>query len=114
MPLPARGVDAIARWVAALNADMPAHAAAQLRYRFESDRNAITLLECRTVNPSDPDQGWFDVPFARLRFTRSQGWQLYWSDRNSKFHVYDLVDSTDDVTTLLDEIDDDPTSIFFG
>jgi hypothetical protein len=114
MPLPAEGVDAVARWVAALNSDMPAHAAAQLKYRFESYRNAITLLECRAMDPSDPAGGWFEVPFARLRFTRSRGWELYWSDRDSNFHVYDLVEPTDDVTRLLAEIDDDPTGIFFG
>lgn len=114
MPLPAEGVDAVARWVAALNSEMPTHAAAQLRYRFESYRNAITVLECRAVVPTDPDQGWFEVCVARLRFTRSRGWELYYADRNSDFHLYELVGPADDVTTLLDEIDDDPTGIFFG
>ena len=114
MPLPARGVDAVARWVAALNADMPAHAAAQLRYRFESHRNAITILECRLAELDEPSGDWFEVCVARLRFTRSRGWELYYADRNSDFHIYELVDPADDVTTLLDEIGRDPTGIFFG
>jgi hypothetical protein len=56
----------------------------------------------------------FVVPFARLRFTRSRGWELYWSDRNSDFHVYEDAGPTQDVTVLLDEIRRDPTCIFFG
>jgi hypothetical protein len=51
---------------------------------------------------------------ARLRFTPSRGWELYWADRNSDFHVYDLIDPTQDVTVLLDQIKRDPTCIFFG
>jgi hypothetical protein len=39
---------------------------------------------------------------------------LYWRDRNLKFHEYDLVEPTPDIQDLLDEIDRDPTSIFWG
>jgi hypothetical protein len=61
-----------------------------------------------------PTDDWFRVPLARLRFTRSQGWKLYYSERDSNFHVYDPVEPTEDVTILLAEIDDDPTCNFFG
>jgi len=44
------------------------------------------------------------------------GWQLtlYWSDRNSKWHSYDLLEPTPDLSAALAEIDDDPTAIFWG
>ena len=100
--------------MAALNADMPPHAATQLRYRAESHRNAVTVLECRLVDLNDLSGDWFEVCVARLRFTRSRGWELYYADRNSDFHAYDLVDPTDDVSELLAEISRDPTGIFFG
>jgi hypothetical protein len=54
------------------------------------------------------------VPFARLRFTRSRGWELYCTDRDSNFHLYEQAEPTLDVAELLAEIDDDPTGIFFG
>jgi hypothetical protein len=54
------------------------------------------------------------VLVARLRFTRSRGWQLYWPDRNSHFHLYEAVKPTHDINVLLAEIDSDPTGIFFG
>jgi hypothetical protein len=114
MPLPDEDVASITDWVGVLNSSMPAHVASQLRYEIESYRNAITLVECRPMATDDPAGDWFRLPFARLRFTRSRGWELYWADRNSEFHVYDLVGPTLHIATLLDEIDRDPTCIFFG
>ena len=53
--------------------------------------------------------------FARLRYTKTRReWALYWRDRNLKFHLYDLAEPTASVETLLDEVDRDPTSIFWG
>lgn len=114
MPLPDEGVNTVGKWIATLNASLPPHAASQLRYRSDAYRNAITLYECRSVDVFAPNGDWFEVPFARLRFTRSRGWELFWSDRNSDFHVYDQVEPTHDVAALLSEIDRDPTGIFFG
>ena len=54
-------------------------------------------------------------PIARLRYTKGRKeWAIYWRDRNLKFHVYDLVDPTANVESLLAEIDSDPTAIFWG
>jgi len=114
MPIPDEDVAAAREWVNALNSSMPAHVTSQLRYELDLYRNALTVVECRPILPDDPDGEWFRVPFARLRFTRSRGWELYWADRNSDFHVYDTVEPTRDVAILLAEIDDDPTCIFFG
>jgi hypothetical protein len=32
-------------------------------------------------------------------------WTLFWRDRNQRWHHYDLIGSSADVTVLLDEID---------
>jgi hypothetical protein len=39
---------------------------------------------------------------------------MYWRDRNRRFYLYDLVDSSGSVEDLLAEIERDPTSIFWG
>ena len=114
MPLPAEDVELVREFVTGLNAVMPPHVANQLRYRLDTYRNAVTVVECRTMNPGQPEADWFDMFVARLRFTRSRGWELYWPDRDSKFHLYEAVEPTQDVTLLLAEIDSDPTGIFFG
>jgi Protein of unknown function (DUF3024) len=39
---------------------------------------------------------------------------LYWRDRNLRFHSYDLLAPSNRVDDLLDEINRDPTGIFWG
>ena len=50
---------------------------------------------------------------AQLRFEEDK-WVLYWSDRNGKWHLYDLFDPKPDLSAALAEVDDDPTAIFWG
>ena len=41
---------------------------------------------------------------------QSQGWTLYWFDRNSKAHRYDLLEPDQPIERLLAEYDEDPTA----
>jgi len=43
-----------------------------------------------------------------------KGWTLYWFDRSSRAHVYDLLEPGQQIERLLVEYDDDPTCIFKG
>ncbi len=55
------------------------------------------------------------LPIARLRYTAAgRSWTLYWRDRNFRFHIYDLLAPSNRVDDLLNEIDRDPTYIFWG
>ena len=80
----------IERWVAAENERIGEHID-QMRVEMSVTRNAVTILESRP--PWDPAHGkeWSQQEVARLRFERTRGWTLYWADRNSDFHVYDLI-----------------------
>ena len=52
---------------------------------------------------------------AQLRYEpTSRQWILYWADRNSRWHRYDDLEPTSVVDDLINEIDRDPTCIFFG
>lgn len=58
---------------------------------------------------------WTRFPIARLRDTKTTGmWELYWRDRNLKFHRYDRLAPSLLVDDLLAEIERDPTMIFWG
>jgi hypothetical protein len=46
--------------------------------------------------------------------TRTGTWALCWRDRNELVHEYDRVPPSRDIDDLLDEIDGDPTAIFWG
>ncbi len=114
--LPETDLTRIKRWVEKENDRIPPHARGEVRIEADVDDRSVMILECRP--PLDPERTgseWTRVPVARLRYTKSRReWTLYWPDRNSKFHLYNLVAPTADIVALLDEIDRDPTSIFWG
>ncbi len=74
---------------------------------------AVTIFDCRP--PWHPTLvEWSRVPVAQLRYdVNAQHWTLYCADRNSRWHLYDLIDPGT-VVELLTEIEEDPTGIFWG
>jgi hypothetical protein len=94
---------------------VPPHAIDEVRLELEVDARSATIVERRA--PWRPDIGpeWSTQGIARLRYTATTGlWTLYWPDRNGRWHKYDGVAPTGHVLELLDEIDRDPTGIFWG
>ena len=58
---------------------------------------------------------WADTPQARMKYDeQTNGWTLYWFDRNSRAQLYDLLEPNQPIERLLAEYDDDPTCIFKG
>ncbi len=55
------------------------------------------------------------MKIAQLRYDESnRSWTLYWADRNQRWHRYWDLDPSESIGVLLDEIDEDPTCIFFA
>ena len=75
--------------------------------------NSVTLIESR---PSFFDESkWDDLSIAQFRYDSSDGkWTLYSADRNDKWFMYMDCSSSRDLKELIDEVDEDPTGIFFG
>jgi Protein of unknown function (DUF3024) len=114
MPMPALDVAAI---LAYTDQRVPPHAIHQVRVEAIVGRGAVTIVERRA--PWRPEFGaeWTIAPVARLRYTvKHPHWTLYWRDRNHRWHryPYPYLDPTADVMMLLDEIEQDPTGIFWG
>ncbi|MFV1961843.1 MAG: DUF3024 domain-containing protein [Acidimicrobiia bacterium] len=75
----------------------------------------MPIVECRPPWRPEDNPDWTRSSIARLRYTKYLGqWSLYWSDRNSRFHEYDLVEPTVNVEDLIAEIQADATGIFWG
>lgn len=113
--IPEADLPRIQSWVDAKNAGIPEDVRDQVRIDLDVTDRSVTLLESRP--PWDPERGkeWISQPVARIRYTRTTGtWALYWADRNSRFHLYELKPPTQYVRHLLHEIDEDPTCIFWG
>jgi Protein of unknown function (DUF3024) len=58
------------------------------------------------------------MPIAQLRYIPPHlpggRWRLYWPDRNRRWHLMDDVAPAATPEPLLDELDADPTGIFWG
>lgn len=78
-------------------------------------RGALTIVERRAPWREDYGPEWTSRGIARLRYTAARRlWELYWRDRNARWHRYDLTPPTVNVIALLGEVDRDPTCIFWG
>jgi hypothetical protein len=94
---------------------VPEHARHQVRIECEIDRLFLTIVERRAPWRADFGPEWTRLPVARLRFTAAPAtWTLHWRDRNLRFHRYHLIEPSANVSRLIDEIDRDPTGIFWG
>ncbi len=76
---------------------------------------AVTIMECRPPWREDFGPDWTRRAIARFRYVAKHArWTLYWSDRNQRWHKYDRIPPSVDILALLDEVDSDPTYIFWG
>lgn len=112
MALPELDIARVQRWCAAR---VPEHALHQVRVECQATLRHLTVVERRAPWRADLGPEWTIFPIARLRYTATdKTWTLYWRDRNLRFHHYDRAAATARVEDLLDEIERDPTSIFWG
>lgn len=112
MGLPEIDVARVRRWCDRL---VPEHMRDQVRMEVDVADRHLTILECRPPWRDDFGPEWTRQPQARLRYTKGRRvWTLYWCDRNDGWHLYDLIAPSSSVAPLLDELDRDPTCIFFG
>jgi len=94
---------------------VPPEAFDEVRLDAEVGGSAVTIVECRAPWREDYGPEWTRLGIARLRYSaKGAAWSLYWRDRNERWHRYDRTSPTGDVISLLDEIDKDPTGIFWG
>jgi frataxin-like iron-binding protein CyaY len=85
----------------------------QVNLTFKIIRDKVTLIETRPYfrNPSI----WTESPVAQFRFDNENNkWTLYCMDRNSRWHLYDLIKPSADFDDMLKALDDDRTGIFWG
>jgi hypothetical protein len=87
----------------------------QVRVEHRVRGVTVTIVELRP--PWDPSMGaeWSEFPQARMKYDEETGgWTLYWFDRNSRAHVYDLLEPRQSIARVLAEYDADPTGIVKG
>jgi hypothetical protein len=85
----------------------------EVRIDFDTRGRSITIFECRP--PWDGTSGeWTRMRIAQIRYDDEAGqYSLHWADRNGRWHPYSRVRPTRHIETILREIDDDPTCIYW-
>ena len=110
--LPELDIQRVRRWCAAR---VPEHLHDELRVEVDVAPRHLTIVETRPPWREDFGPEWTGFPIARLRYTKTTGpWEIYWRDRHLKFHRYDRAEPSPEVPELLEEIERDPTAIFWG
>jgi hypothetical protein len=92
---------------------VPPHVRDKVRNEFEIRGNSVTIFECRPPWREDAGPEWTRVKVAQFRY-EDGNWVLYWSDRNGRWHTYDLLAPTPELSDVLAEVDRDQTGIFWG
>jgi len=83
----------------------------KLFYKIRGDN--ITLIESRPFWQDETQ--WIDATVAQIRFENAnKTFTLYCADRNDRWHLYDFIESSKELKDILQEIDRDPTGIFWG
>lgn len=94
---------------------VPPRALHQVRVEAQVDARAVTIVERRAPWREDYGPEWTTGGIARFRYVAKTGlWTLYWRDRNQRWHRHDRAAPCPDILALLDEVDRDPTGIFWG
>jgi hypothetical protein len=85
----------------------------KVRVAYRVDGNAIVLFEERpTFHPPHDRQ---ETPIAKFTYVGTQRkWRLYCQHSDLRWHSYEALPAASSLAELLDEVDDDPTGIFWG
>jgi hypothetical protein len=82
---------------------------------FAGRGNSITILERRAPWAEWLGPEWSRMKIAQFRFDPPNGlWRLYWADRNERWHELWDVEPSPSIDPLLQEVDQDPTAVFWG
>jgi len=85
----------------------------QLHLEYRTHAHDVELLEVRPWWDGSP--GRMENLVAKFKFVRTQNvWCLLWQRRDLKWHTYDPLPKSRDLSTLVAEVDRDPHACFFG
>lgn len=85
----------------------------KIKLLFRISGNNVTLIESRPLH-FDPTR-WSELKVAQFRYNNeSQDWTLYCADRNDRWYMYMDINSSITIDDLINEVDEDPTCIFWG
>lgn len=92
---------------------VPAAVRSNMRVGYRVDEKAVILYEERPA--FRPPHDWQQMLVAKFRYVGTQReWRLYCQHRDLRWHAYQARPASSSFAELLDEVDADPTGIFWG
>ena len=92
---------------------IPPHARDQIKLTYKIIGNKVSLIETGRYHRDHTI--WTETPIAQFRFDyETKKWALYFMNRDSNWHLYDIVKPSANFEDILKELDQDPTGIFWG
>jgi hypothetical protein len=93
---------------------VPPESQDQIRMEGDVRGKTVTIVECRPPWREDFGPEWTRQGVARMKFDNAKNeWTLYWSDSNSRWHIFDLM-APSSIEEVLEEIERDRTNNFWG
>lgn len=93
---------------------VPPHMSKEVNFSYKIRGNGVTIFENRAPWHESMKE-WTSMAVAQIRFNGKTGkWTLFCADRNDKWHEYYDMEPTKNIDKILEEIDGDPTGIFWG
>jgi hypothetical protein len=106
---------AVARIRAWCRARVPDAVRDRARIECEVAGRDVTIVERHPPRSPEAGPDWTRSPVARLRYLKSRGvWRLYWIGGDESWQEYPDLPFSHSVDELLDEIERDPTALFWG
>jgi hypothetical protein len=85
----------------------------ELRVEFQIRGDEVSLFEVRPAW-DDPTR-WISMKVARFKKDhKTETWQLFWADRNSRWKTYPPLPYHRDIEKLLEEVEKNETGAFWG
>ena len=85
----------------------------RLKYGYRFEGPAVVFFDS---SPGlDDHSHWIENDIAKFRYTKRTGlWSLYCQFSDLKWRAYEPLPISDDLAELVEEMERDPTAIFFG
>lgn len=92
---------------------IPERARDQIKLDYNIRGDHVTLFEKRRYY-KDPKQ-WTEKKIAQFRYnSENNNWTLYWWRHTGRWYKYEEVQPSNNLQRLVNEVDEDPTAIFWG
>ena len=92
---------------------VPSTLADKVRLEVTTRGKSVSIHERRPPWDGKPGE-WTSMAIAQLRYEGDGRWTLYFGDRNDRWVRYPELAPKQPIGLLINELDEDPTCIFWG